>query len=187
MRFGRPQLVEAMWEMFGTRTAALLHADAPVIQQLNNPTRVMLDVLYGANGPLTLVANSRAVDSRRDSAKLSIEDGSWIWSTPAVGASEVRLAEYNPVNTINQQNGIGCAFAAADAVATSPSDAASLYAVDRKSCPKRREVTSDEPKCAINDAVCGGQGDGAARETTKPRLSPRPGQAPTPTLCSRTR
>lgn len=168
VRFGRRELIGAMWEMFGTKPHALLRADAPLLAQMNRPSRVMLDVLYGANGPLTLVGNMRvAADSRRDSAKLELDDSNWLWGATT---SQVRLAEYNPVNTIYQQNGIGCAWPTSEAVGDSPPDPAAIYGVDRAQCPKRRNADGKEPTCAINGAVCGGQGDGAARAVTKPRL-----------------
>jgi|GEM_PF-6457991 len=178
VRFGRAQIVGAMWELFGTSTDALLHPGCAVAQQLNNPKRVLLDVLYGANGPLTLVGNIRvAADSRQDSAKLTLAHGSWIWSPAGTASPSVKLAEYNPVNSINQQNGIGCALPAPMAVMKSPDDPAAVYAVPRPQCPNWRLVAGEEPKCAINGAVCGGQGDGAARASTKPRLLAPP--APT--------
>ena len=170
-KFGRPQLIGAMWELFGTNTEALLHPDSTVGQQLGNPSRVLLDVLYDAYGPLTLVSNIRvSADNRRDCAKLTTAHGSWIWSPPGTNAPAVKLAEYNPVNSINQQNGIGTALPASEAVVTSPSDPAAVYATPRSECPKRHIVAGEEPKCSINGGVCGGQGDGAARPTTKLRL-----------------
>jgi hypothetical protein len=170
-RFGRAQLVGAMWQLFGTATDALLHPASAVGAQLGNPKRVMLDVLYGANGPLTLVGSTRvANDSRKDSAKLTVDHGSWLWSSPGAGSPPVKVAEYNPVNSLGQQNGIGCALPASAAVASAPDDPASIYAVPRPSCPNYRTVAGSEPICAINNIVCGGQGDGAARERTKPRL-----------------
>jgi len=178
-RFGKVEVVGAMWQMFGTKTTALLHAGSGVGQQLNSPTRVMLDLLYGANGPLTLVGNAKVATERRDCAKLTIDDGSWLWSTPVTGGPKARLAEYNPSNSRNQQNGVGCALAASDAVAASPTHPAGMYAVERKDCPKWHMAIGGEPTCSINGGVCGGQGDGAARETTKPRLlaPPSPGVA----------
>lgn len=170
-RFGRRDVVWAMWQLFGAPTEALVRAGSNVDMQLHQPQRVLLDVLYGANGPLTLVA-PKPIENRRDSVKLTLDNPSWVWSDRTTGstASPTTIAEYNPVNSINQQNGIGCAFPTARAIEQNPDNPGSVYAVLRAQCPQRRAVVGGEPRCSLNDDVCGGQGDSRERATTKPRL-----------------
>jgi hypothetical protein len=175
-RFRKADLIDAMWQLFGTDAPALLRAGSPVAQGMDNPTRVLLDPFYGANGPLTLVRRGPiAPHQTRNSAKLTLEDPSWIWSAPsASSSSEVRLAEYNPVNTFNQQNGIRCALPVTTALAANPNDPGAVYAVPRPDCPNYQQKPDHEPRCALNGEVCGGQGDGAGRAVTKPRLMAPP-------------
>jgi hypothetical protein len=170
-RFGRAQIADAMWQMFGTQPGALLKTGSTLGQGMNNPSRVMLDVLYGANGPITLVGDTLiAADSRQNSAKLEINDPNLRWSDSATAPTSVTFAEYNPVNSMGQQNGIGCAWPTSEAVSPTPSDPEGVYEVKRALCPKRRLAIGGEPTCLINGEVCGGQGDGGARAVTKPRL-----------------
>ncbi len=175
-RFGRPDVVWAMWQLFGAPTKALIKTGSSVDMQLRQPPRVLLDVLYGANGPLTLVAPAR-IENRRDAVKLTLTNPSWIWSDQTSDStSSTSIAEYNPVNSINQQNGIGCAFPAAAAVEKNPDSPGAVYGVSRAECPHRKAVVGKEPTCSLNGAVCGGQGDGAERATTKPRLLAPPAE-----------
>lgn len=175
-RFGRPDVAWAMWQLFGAPTAALIRAGSSVDIQLRQPPRILLDVLYGANGPLTLVAPTR-IENRRDAVKLTLTNPSWVWSDQTSDpTSSTSIAEYNPVNSINQQNGIGCAFPAARAVDKNPASPGAVYGVLRANCPQRKTVVGKEPICSLNGAVCGGQGDGAERATTKPRLLAPPAE-----------
>jgi len=168
--FGRPEVVGAMWTLFGTTPTALLHTNAAVIAQMSNPTRIMLDVFYDAQrSTLTLVGDVR-IQGQRDSVKLTIDDPSWIWSSQPMPSMPATVREYNPVNSMNQQNGVRCALPASEAIASSPTNPAKVYAVGRKDCPLRQVVSDAEPTCRLNGGVCGGQGSGTARETTKPRL-----------------
>lgn len=171
-RFGKADLIGAMWQLLGTSTSALLQPGSPLEQAMGAPDRVLLDVLYdGKRDPLTLVRQGKIPPHKfRNAVKLSVSDPSWVWSpASASGTSTATLAEYNPVNSMNQQNGIGCAWPADNAFATA-GGAQGVYATARGACPKRRTVAGAEPTCALNDEVCGGMGDGAERLTTKPRL-----------------
>ena len=168
-RVGRRTFVDALWSLFGTSPSGLLHEGAPVIAQLDGPNRVMIDVFYDAQRePLTLVGDKRIPGTTRNSVKLRLDDPNWLWN-PQVSATTAQAAEHNPVNAMNQQNGVRCGLptSIAAVAAGGPSQA---YGVDRRSCEHRVVPADGEPKCLLNDQVCGGQGDGAARETTKPRL-----------------
>ncbi len=172
LRFGKADFKWAMWLLFGTDAAAFLRPGSTADLALGQPKRVMLDVLYdGQRTPLTLVTEAAiAPHQMKNSIKVGISDPSWVWSAAgAIGSSVAAPAEYNPVNSMNQQNGIGCAWTAAAAYGAAGGPQA-VYATPRSLCPNRRVVASQEPTCAINDAVCGGQGDGAERKVTKPRL-----------------
>lgn len=176
MRFGKAELIDAMWQLFGTETSALLRPGSAVVKAMDNPTHVLLDVFYGSNGPLTLARRGPIAPYKtKNSVKLTLDDPSWVWSSPNSGGMAVtRVAEYNPVNSLNQQNGIRCALPAAAALATAPADPGSVYAVSRAACPKRQHVAGEEPKCTINGEGCGSMGNGVERLTTKPRLMAPP-------------
>lgn len=169
---GRRNLVWAMWQLFGACPDALISIGSAVCVQLHDPSRVLLDVFYDPGGPLTLVApNPIPGQNRRDAVKLTLENPSWIWSDKTNGSNALAdIIEYNPVNSINQQNGIGCALPTAVAVAEHPDSTDSVYAILRAQCPQRITPDDSEPKCSLNGKVCGGQGDGAERHATKPRL-----------------
>lgn len=169
---GRRDLVEAMWALFGTRTGALLDPGSSLVAALGNPSRVLLDPFYDAKRDpdnLRLVADRRIGATRTDSAALGLSSPDWIWAGAGTAMTPV-FREYNPVNSLNQQNGVGCALSAAEAVAHAPHDPGSLFAVPRNLCSRRQYSVGSEPTCALNGKTCGGQGDGAAREATKPRL-----------------
>jgi len=174
IQFGRAEIVAAMWSLFGTRTSALLRPGSPVDQQLGNPQRVMLDILFDAKRRLTLTADKPTPTSphREDSVKLTIDDASWVWAPSGAGTSvPSNVVEYNPVNSLLVQNGIGCLLPAQDA-AQHPAGPAALYSVARADCPARRVPVDGEPTCSLasKHQVCGGQGDGGGRAVTKPRL-----------------
>ncbi len=171
--FGRAEIVSAMWSLFGTKTEGILQKGSPVDLQLGNPKRVMLDVLYNAKRDLTLVAdNPPGSTSRKDAVRLTTADASWVWAPPGAAASPVSsIVEYNPVNSLGVQNGIGCLYPA-DVAAQQAVGPKAVYAVPRTGCPKRVVVAGQEPTCSLSakNQVCGGQGDGEARTATKPRL-----------------
>jgi hypothetical protein len=172
---GRRQVVAAMRELFEAPAGALIHRGSAVDIQLDKADRLMLDVLFGANGPLSLIGRRplRGQGSR-DSVKLELDNPCWVWSKagPGAAASRVTVFEYNPVNSFNQQNGIGCALPITAALQSKPHDLAAAYAKARTECPSRSQVAGSEPKCSINEKICGGQGAGdeAGRRATKPRL-----------------
>ncbi len=170
-RFGRHELVQAMWRLFGTTPGALLNPHAPLMQELNHPNRVLLDLLFDPREALTLVANHRLPGpGSRDSAKVSIDSPDWIWSAEPLSAiRSTKLAEYNPVNTLNQQNGIGCAWPADDA-AQAIDEPQEVYAVPRSRCVNLVAVPERDPLCRLNNKACAGTGEGTARAITKPRL-----------------
>jgi hypothetical protein len=169
-QFGRADITWAMRQLFGTTPDALLRADSSAREVLDEPSRVMLDVLYAPGGPLTLVADTPVGTGRRDTVKLAIDDSGWVWSDSHGPGHPSPLVEYNPVNTLNQQNGIACALAADAAVETNPANPGSVYAVKRNECPYRQQAGPDDPVCSLNTRVCGGSGGGGARAATKPRL-----------------
>lgn len=169
---GRADLVRAMWELFGTRIDALIDPGSSLVAAMGNPARVLLDPFYKAQRDpdnLRLVGDRTIGATRADSAALALSSPYWVWSSSAAAAAPVFL-EYNPVNSLNQQNGVGCALSADEALTHAPNDPGSLYAVPRGQCMRRLHHVGSEPVCAINDKTCGGQGDGAARNATKPRL-----------------
>ena len=171
VRIRRPQLVGAMWTLFGTSADAVLQPGSAARVVLNDPSKVIVDVLYKALAPPTVVSDHPGAN-RKDSIKLAIDDGAWIWSAAGAAPRPVTAAEYNPVNTINQQNGLQCALPASSAVASAPEDPGGVYAVPRTACPHRRVVLGQQPKCGLNDRDCGGSGDdeSGGRTVTKPRL-----------------
>lgn len=170
--FGRRDLVGAMWALFGSSTGAVLSRGTSLVAAMGNPRRVLLDPFYDARrdpDSLRLVGDRMIGTTRTDSAALGLTSPHWIWGGTAT-ATTPTFREYNPVNSLNQQNGVGCALSAAAAMAHAPNDPASLYAVSRTLCSRRQQHAGSEPTCALNGRTCGGQGDGAAREATKPRL-----------------
>jgi hypothetical protein len=162
-----------MWDLFGTKASGLIHPGSPVDQKLGNPKRVLVDVFYNAKRDLTLVADTPPAGAKpKDAVKLTTNDSSWVWVTPGTASTPASsLVEYNPVNSLGVQNGIGCLYPA-QAAATQTEGPQAVYGVPRTECPKRHAVTGQEPTCGLspNDQICGGQGDGEPRATTKLRL-----------------
>lgn len=172
---GKQQVVAAMRELFEAPAGALIQRGSAVDIQLDKPDRLMLDVLFDANGPLSLVGRKRLQGQRsKNSVKLELDNPCWVWSDSGLGAaaSQVVVFEYNPINSFNQQNGIGCALPISDALQSKSRDPAAAYGKGRTECPSRSQVAGSEPKCSINEKICGGQGAGdeAGRRATKPRL-----------------
>ncbi|WP_144420143.1 hypothetical protein [Micromonospora haikouensis] len=129
-----------------------------------------MDLLFDPREALTLVADHRLPGpGSRDSAKLGIDAPDWVWSAEPLSAIRATtLAEYNPVNTLNQQNGIGCAWPADDAQAIG--EPQEVYAVPRSRCVNLVTVPGRDPQCRLNSKACAGTGEGTARTSTKPRL-----------------
>jgi hypothetical protein len=169
-RFGRSELTWAMRQLFESSSDALLRITSSARNVLGSPSRIMLDVFYGPGGPLTLVADAPVVGGRKDAVKLAIDDAGWVWSSSDSPGQPTTLVEYNPVNTLNQQNGVGCALPAHDVVTNNSTDPGSVYAVRRNQCSYIKQVSTGDPICALNGKVCGGSGGDGAREATKPRL-----------------
>lgn len=170
--FGRNDLINAMWALFGTRTDSLLEPETALVSAMGNPTRVLLDPFYDAKREpdrFRLVGNRKIGTSRADSGAVALGSPYWVWAGTA-SATLPAFREYNPDNSRNQQNGVRCALPAIDSLALAPHNPGSLYTVSRTLCPRRHYQTGSDPVCALNGDGCGGQGDGAARTATKPRL-----------------
>lgn len=170
--FGRRQVQWAMWQLLGTQPAALLRTESQAAAMLA-PGRVMPEVFYNPRGPLTLVSEARIPgQGSRNALRLSPADPAWRWSE-ASAATSIGLpeaVEYNPVNTLNQQNGIKCSLPAISAAEGGATVAESTYALERHKCPHYSLREGSDPFCGINGEVCGGQGAGGSRARTKPRL-----------------
>lgn len=171
--FGRRQIEWAMWQLLGTQPAALLRINSPAAAMLA-PGRVMPEVFYNPMGQLTLVSEARIPNhGGRNALRLPHADPAWRWSSEATVEASVGVleaVEYNPVNTLNQQNGIKCSLPAISAAAGGTEGAESTYAVERHLCPHYSSTEGNDPFCGLNGEVCGGQGAGRSRGRTKPRL-----------------
>lgn len=168
-RFGRADITWAMRQLFETKTESLLHANSAARKVLGDPGRMMLEILYDPGAPVTLVAD-KPVSKGRNSVKLPLDDHGWLWSESSGPGSSPAPIEYNPVNTLGQQNGVACALSAHDAVKQNPVSPGSVYAIRRNECPHCTQTGTADPICSLNGGKCGGSGGDGARTTTKPRL-----------------
>jgi len=168
--FARRQVEWAVWQLLGTQPTALLRSGSHAASMLA-PGRVMAEVFYNPQGEITLVSDARIPNyGSRNALKMSLNDPGWLW-TPGDGVQlPVEPVEYNPVNTLNQQNGIKCSLPAASAVSGGGQAAAAAYALERPQCPHYHSESSGDPVCGLNGEVCGGLGAGRGRMRTKPRL-----------------
>ncbi|WP_282943929.1 hypothetical protein [Cellulomonas endometrii] len=159
---GKAEFVGAMNELFGGERGRLVCTDeAP----LPGAHRLLLDVFYDAKrAPLTLVD-----PVTKNSVKLDFDSPAWIWNSSGVPpATSTPMLEYNPINTMNAQNGIYCSLSLSSAVRRG--DAGTVYATDRSRCEHRVRLDGGDSVCELSNKRCGSMGSGVDRQATKPRL-----------------
>jgi len=158
----RGDFVWAMTQAFGTSVDALLAPAVPARVALGSVSQVVLDLLYDAMGPLTLVA--RHGDVAKDALKLTLTDQSWIWNSGSGTPTPTKQVEYNPINSFGQQNGIHCALPLE--LARQVPEPHLAYSVPRTDCVHRLSTA----RCSLNGDWCASMDKDTQRATGKPRL-----------------